>query len=469
MHTPGYDDTPPRGVDDVFVRRVASAYPRTKIPGGFDKNCLDYEVLEKRIIFHLQESVKSDASPGFPLMRLADTNEKLLANHQALVVQAVLERLELYSHPETLEFVMTAPCEHIVANHLADLVRLFVKSEPHPKTKINDGRFRLIASVSLIDQLIERLLFSTQNRAEIQSYQDIPSQPGMGFSEDSMHGLGERLGKLTTGSLQKRGIDFSKIASGDISGFDWSLYPWELILDIRVRLELMGAEPSSLMWRLCMVRGYILTKAVFVTSQGRILSLLSPGIQLSGSYNTSSTNSRIRYALALLVGARWALTMGDDCVEEYVPEAPDRYLELGHPLKFYETFDNHIEFCSHRYEISNVRRVTGSRDLSGMHTEDQCCMHAQQSCEPFNTFVGYPSVGKLTYNMLHQNVPFSMLVSLYEQFEWELRHHPDHDDILRCVSDAYIAFPPPGQPGKSSHAISKEEEHQEGQSDNQSH
>jgi len=46
------------------------------------------------------------------------------------------------------------------------------------------------------------------------------------------------------------------------------------------------------------------------------------------------------------------MAMGDDCVETFVPEAVEKYAALGHTMKFYETKNDALEFCSHVFKKS---------------------------------------------------------------------------------------------------------------------
>jgi len=227
---------------------------------------------------------------------------------------------------------------------LCDPVRLFVKQEPHPKRKIEEGRFRLISSVSLVDQLVERLLFGPQNQLEIQHWRNIPSKPGMGLSlHEQAQSIWHEL---------KSNHDRWPAAEADISGFDWSVQDWELWSDIIIRIDL--GNFGNRLKKAATARFYCFMNSVFQLSDGRLISQDLPGIMKSGSYCTSSTNSRIRCLMAELIGSPWCIAMGDDSVEGYVPNAKKLYQKLGHVCKDYlpcETdIDGHlskVNFCSH--------------------------------------------------------------------------------------------------------------------------
>lgn len=226
---------------------------------------------------------------------------------------------------------------------LCDPIRLFVKNEPHPIKKIEEGRFRLISSVSLVDQLVERLLFGPQNEAEIAQWQSVPSKPGMGLSQKWQQSA------LWNDLANKHRV--APAAEADISGFDWSVQKWELEADVCIRIE-RGKFPER-MRKAALNRFKCFSNAVFQLSNGELIEQGLPGLMKSGSYCTSSTNSRIRCLMAELIEAPWCIAMGDDSVEGFVENAREKYDLLGHTCKDYvpcATSGNElkeINFCSH--------------------------------------------------------------------------------------------------------------------------
>ena len=253
----------------------------------------------------------------------------------------VAERLLLLSSAVDLQD--KTPRE-LVEMNLCDPVRLFVKQEPHASRKVKEGRFRLISSVSLVDQLVERMLFGPQNQLEIAEWERIPSKPGMGLSL-------RRQAKSLFDDLR---VKHSRCpaAEADISGFDWSVQDWELWADVEMRIVLGGFGP--LLARAARNRFSCFMNSVFQLSDGTLIEQLAPGIMKSGSYCTSSTNSRIRCLMAELIGSPWCIAMGDDSVEGWVEGAKEKYMSLGHVCKDYKPCATttsgclyEVEFCSH--------------------------------------------------------------------------------------------------------------------------
>lgn len=255
---------------------------------------------------------------------------------------AVVERLFLLSKIDLTRELLSP--QELVRLGYCDPVRLFVKQEPHPLRKIREGRYRLISSVSLVDQLVERMIFGPQNQKEIQMWDRIPSKPGMGLAES------------TQAQAIWRELEFKHslraAAEADISGFDWSVQSWELWADVYMRSKLgsFGPKLKSAAWN----RTYCMMNSVFQLSDGTLISQDTPGLMKSGSYNTSSTNSRIRCLMAELIGSPWCIAMGDDSVEGYVDGARELYRALGHECKDYipcpvkpDGSLESVNFCSH--------------------------------------------------------------------------------------------------------------------------
>jgi hypothetical protein len=228
-----------------------------------------------------------------------------------------------------------------------DVVRLFIKKEPHGAKKIVSKRWRIISCLSLVDQILDRILHTGQNKLEILLHSHIPSCSGLGF--DTVNDIEEFKSKVS------RNAKGGKIASADVSGFDWSVQEWELLFDADCRIALAHAENTAYAV-LVIARIHCICRSVLATDDGTMYAQTAEhyGIQKSGTFNTASTNSRIRIILAWLIGADWAIAMGDDCLEEPVDDATAKYALYGHPLKMYDIQDGRYEFCSHYFSENGV-------------------------------------------------------------------------------------------------------------------
>lgn len=336
------------------------------------------------IYFYLTRHVPSDSTPGVPLCKLGARNDVLTEKYSDLIVNATVQRMILMSQVTTEDFKMLDAVA-LVQLGLCDPVRMFIKNEPHGREKVQQRRFRLISSVSLIDNLVQRMLYTYQDQTEIQCWLTCPSKPGMGFSDEQA--------SLLYADMASKG----RAGMADISGWDWSVKGWELEDEAVMRSRLCKATPLLHVLILNQMRAMSLS--VFGFSDGLLVWQLEPGIMKSGSKITSSSNSRIRVYAALLIGATWCIAMGDDSLESPVVDAKERYGKLGHLCKLYDVVGEDYEFCSQRWKAGK--------------------------CYPLD-----PS--KMLYKYLN-NEKFTP--ELFAQFKYECRHHPD----IRTLVDTIVA------------------------------
>lgn len=235
--------------------------------------------------------------------------------------------------------------------------------------KASQGRYRLIAVVSLVDELVERILCGVQNKTEISNFLGIPSKPGVGFSQDPQ----------IKAFLDTMRMFIDGGADSDVSGWDWCMSMWMLMLDAEIRIALNGSEGTQYA-RILRNRMICLGLSLFVLSDGSVYQQTTPGVMKSGSYLTSSTNSRVRWFLAMLIGADWAITAGDDCFEEYIDDAVAKYLELGIRIKTYKrSVDGYFEFCSNKLGHGSAIPLNWMKGLFRV-------LHSEYSLERFEQF-----------------------------------------------------------------------------------
>jgi len=299
-------------------------------------------------------------------MTIAKTNGELLQSHYSLVLRLACVRLELLRTSDPVA-VRECTASQLIELGLCDEVRVFVKNELHSDKKLAEGRMRIIMSISVIDQIVERVLNAAQNNAEIGEWEDVPSKPGMGLDDESLHKL----------RAQMHALGPNPVAT-DVSGFDWAVPAWLLESDTRMRIWLTGAKGSIA--DLFNNRCACLLKSRFLFSNGESWDQQLPGIQKSGSYNTSSSNSRMRVMLAHMVASKFGedgncIAMGDDAVENNFaprdsahsrpPLAPlkEAYAEYGFTVKE-ASYD--LEFCAYSFKPSGFEPVRWQKMLAGL-------------------------------------------------------------------------------------------------------
>ena len=313
---------------------TTAQYPRSVAPGWCSRELSDRDITEALM------GVKAESSPGLPWLHFASTKGGVIESFGAQLYEAVHARIALI-RSVTVAFSRSLSAMELVLGGFVDPIRVFVKNEFHTVEKCRTGRYRLICSLSIVDEVVERLLYSNQNKIEIASWLDIPSKPGIGFTDAMNREVWNR---------RKDVVLAGKAAWADISGWDWNVKQWMLEADSEIRSRLVWGVGADEFRALAAVQSSIMENNVFVLSSGEMFAQVEPGIMLSGRYVTSSTNSRMRILAARLVGAEWADAAGDDSLEDYVPGALESYDSMGLLVKYYEKCsDGRFSFCSHEY------------------------------------------------------------------------------------------------------------------------
>lgn len=321
-------------------------YPVTSVPAGIGEDISDWDnetiVVKCRVREIMRCCVVRDSTPGIPWSRWGATNQSVLETHFEEVATVVADRLRSL---QSFCYSGQSP-EELVRLGLCDPIKVFIKNEPHPVRKVKDGRFRLICSVSLVDQICERVLFRTQNQKEIEKWMTIPSSAGMGLEDAPMKFIYHEV------RLQQ---EMGPVISTDISGWDWSVQEWDLEAEADARIILARAGFDSPFAHAVKARIACLSRKVFVLSNGHMYSQVHAGIQGSGSYITASGNSRMRRLNADLAGSTWARTMGDDCLENGEGDLETDYARLGKLVRDVVLHEEGcFEFCSTRWNKAEI-------------------------------------------------------------------------------------------------------------------
>lgn len=341
--TSGFKESagPPREEIDAAVKRAFKDYPQVK----YDES--RWLAKAKAAVRNL----KPDASPGFPLAYKYKTNKAALeALGDEYFVELTMARLHAIKDAPRCAFDEWTPSQ-LVDNFLCDPIRVFVKSEVHSSQKIEEGRMRLIMSVSVIDQMVERVLDSDLNGAEKDVWETIHSKPGMGLHDSGLS------------SLEQQFLGFADPAGTDARGWDMGVQQWQLDADADRRAMQAGLEGNDTMYHR---RARLLGFAVLVLSGGKVYEQVVRGIQKSGAYTTSSSNSGMRVLCCALVTPReypmGVCAMGDDCVEDigWIPPdvdaldyLADAYRKVDVNIKEVERYSerSYIEFCAYRFDL----------------------------------------------------------------------------------------------------------------------
>lgn len=351
--------TPATGANSELASLVAHVngrLPCTKLPSEeavdrvvaeYPKTVFRHEITSNSYWLYLISTLNRNSSPGYPLALEHVQNKSIIDFDpyiRAVVQQAVdrLRKLSSISTGELKEKLIADPA-WAVKNGYADVVRVMIKNAIHPARKKETGKWRLVRSVTLVDQLVEKFLYTVQDDAEIAVWQSLPSKVGFGHTDTDATSLSQY--------VRSKGLN----TSTDVSAWDFGVSEEWLMVEAEMRIRLCESPD----WWKTAVRNQFLcnSRSILMLSDGRCLVLSVPGTQCSGRKVTASSNSRLRFLLnaSFMVDRGLdpaAMTMGDDCIEK-VDDA-EAYkahaMQCGFKLTDLQAADaDDFEFCSHRF------------------------------------------------------------------------------------------------------------------------
>nr|UGO57493.1 MAG: hypothetical protein 2 [Riboviria sp.] len=245
----------------------------------------------------------------------------------------------------------------------ADPIRLFIKPEPHKVKKLEEQRFRLISSISIVDQVIDQMIFGACNDAYLDNYPNIPSKAGW---------------------TQLKGgwkwVPNTGMACADKSSWDWTVPMWLLEMELNLRERLCLTKGNLLLqyrelaeWRY----SKLFVEPMFVTSGGLFLNQKFPGVLKSGCINTIHANSVMQVMLHLLVCVRlglpfsWLWAMGDDTMQEK-PEKSEQYFKELEKYCILKQVEYKSEFAGHEFKDGRVEpSYFGKHCFSLLHADER--------------------------------------------------------------------------------------------------
>lgn len=242
---------------------------------------------------------------------------------------------------------------------VADPLKVFVKQEPHKRTKLQEGRIRLIMSVSLVDTIVDRILFRR-----------IMYRATQNFSKTNiMIGWSPVSGGYRLIQAKFAGVDTISI---DKKSWDWTVKIWLLhaVKDLIVRLANDAPE-----WWLKAVdtRFHMLFEdPTFIFGDGVTSKQRMPGIMKSGCYLTILINSLAQLILhnmalvKLQLPKQRFICIGDDTVQESFPEVESyiSFLEhLGFRIEHEFRPAGEIEFAGFIYDENNFQPAYVNKHL----------------------------------------------------------------------------------------------------------
>jgi len=220
--------------------------------------------------------VDMTSSPGWPYCKEKPTNGEWLRHDGISCCPVQLGRLWYDT-------------QLVLAGKYDNYLKTFVKSEPHKKSKVEEGRWRLIMAAALPVQMAWHMLFDEHNDVEIRKAYYIPSQQGMKLPGGHW--------KLYRDQWLSSGYNCGL----DKSAWDWTAPYWALQLDLEFRYR-MGRGRRMADWRSIAETLYhqMFNNPTIILSDGALWRQTVPGIMKSGCVTTISTNSHMQVMLHLL-------------------------------------------------------------------------------------------------------------------------------------------------------------------------
>lgn len=331
------------------ITQLVAFYPKTKTNWSLRRN--------KDYLVAMLETLNKDASPGYPWSLYYKTIGEVLRDPEALrkLIFDTIVRLEILGKidPGTLEEAIIQDRTFGYKHGLTDPNHRHKKKEPTPIRKIVENSSRAVNAQSVVDQFVEKLLFSAQDTAELENWRTIPSKPGAGFSDEDCIELEEYFSSQDLNLMT------------DMRNWDERCPAYLMMAEARMRV-LLAIDPHPDWVRAVLNVAVLNIYRLTILSDGTIYYRENPGGQSSGRKSTSSGNSRMRALLSMLLACRFnyrfaAATMGDDAVEhlpsdfsldEFVKQMETLGVDVKPPTRHNE--EDGYEFCSHSFKKDGV-------------------------------------------------------------------------------------------------------------------
>lgn len=373
------EDSPTDLVKEMMLLKSSSVFDCLKwsIPDDF----LSYEHF-----LRVLDTLEMSSSPGYPYMRRAPTN-------------AVLFRVDEDGNkdPDSVNYVWETVKSRISELSEADPIRFFVKQEPHKLKKLEAGRLRLISSVSVVDQIIDHMLFDPMNSLMVTNWYFNPIKVGWS--------------PLNGGW---KAFPMGRRHAIDKSAWDWTVQMWvfEMCLAIRIYLCRTHGELREKWIRLATYRYMqLFDHPLFITSGGLLLRQQQQGVQKSGCVNTLADNSLAQWIVHCRV-----------CIEHNVPTDDEDMWVMGDDTS--QSKLAHPDYLDWLGEYCIVKECQPVREFCGFRYHGNTVEPLYKGKHAFNLLHLDPrNAGDvaLSYSLLyHRSVYRNWMRNLFESMKLEI-------------------------------------------------
>jgi hypothetical protein len=292
--------------------------------------------------------VKTDSTPSYPYCLIYSSNAQVLAYEYINLVDCALHRLKLLlgSSQEERERWARDPL-YCVQIGLRDPIRPFLKNEPHKAQKIREGRYRVICGVSIVDQVVDRVLCGRSAKAIQALYPTQSSTLGLGTDDEAVQLLGREYERVCS----ERGPPHKS----DVRQWDGSFSADAIMAAAEIHIQTKSVPEGATKHAFTeAMRSWVdlSTNCAYVIGSYLYIKLRR-GQMPSGSYFTTLINCHGRRFIAKLVGSEAEFNLGDDCLEWVRctnDELKQRYADIGVQVRDCGSCTpDEFSYCSHTY------------------------------------------------------------------------------------------------------------------------
>jgi len=357
---------------------------------GFKGKMLEHNVFDLARSFTecmngMESILPPESGPGFPYQLKHAKNRDMLERPKDLFA-LVVNRFTCLTQVLSGEWWKLSP-EEAVRKGLCDPIKVFIKNEATGLKKLRKDMARLIWNLSLVDQIVGKMLTKHLDNEFVRNWDKVHSKSGMPMTGEGFTKLFEMI------------KTWEELGCTDNSAFDYTVTFKELMADTLRRVASLGyaidcgktvlenihvvMETGSWHMKMLVMMMFFRAQCIAVLSNGLVLQQMFQGHQKSGDITTSSGNGARKSmghgTVCESMGVQWdpsqIMTMGDDCAFEARGIDKDNYIEMNRlmhkKIKEYDVSKTSFTFCSTEFnrELKTWRYNNPAKSIMHYLTE----------------------------------------------------------------------------------------------------
>jgi len=304
----------------------------------------------------LRNSLDWDSSPGWPWRKHYPTNRDLFLFDGVKMDE---------SRVCMVEFAVRQRWRELFDKPVADPIYLFIKQEPHKRSKVIKRSWRLISGVGLTDSIIDRILYGQWLDEMIHRWNEIPSKAGWAPQRGGYRWLAKAFKNREPVSIDK-------------SAWDWTVNEWHVAIlrGLIPRMIFGRTDEWETVFNNRISAMFDAGIPVFKTSCGCEFTQKVTGIMKSGMLGTIGFNSILQFAGHLAAGGQpddIFFSLGDDTVQEggcVNDEYLDRLRQTGALIKEIDR-GFPIKFGGHEFDERECVPSYRAKHMFALHYLDE--------------------------------------------------------------------------------------------------